>query len=47
MWSSLIGTSAMEYEIKKEGILIWESPFVHSPMQKKHATKAAHEACGE
>ena len=34
----------MEYEIEKEGILIWESPFVHSPMQKKYAAKAAHEA---
>ena len=42
MWSSLIGTSAMEYEIEKEGILIWESPFVYSPVQRKHAAKAAH-----
>ncbi len=42
MWSSLIGTSEMEYEIEKEGILIWESPFVYSPMQRKHAAKAAH-----
>lgn len=47
MRSSLIGTSAIEYEIEKEGILIWESPFVHSPMQRKHAAKSAHEACGE